>query len=60
MVTGKMQPQFGVVRDGFGRIVRAGEVLRWRLIHGGVRDTVNLQIVEAVDLAPDDPGPGVA
>ena len=59
MVTGKMQPQFGVVRDGFGRIVRAGEVLRWRLIHGGVRDTVNLQIVEAVDLAPDDPGPGV-
>ena len=59
MVTGKMQPRFGIVADGIGRLVRAGEVLRWRLIHGGVRDTVNLQIVEAVDLAPDDSGPGV-
>ena len=33
--------------------------MRWRLIHGGVRDTVNLEIVEAEHFAPDDPGPGV-
>jgi L-ascorbate oxidase len=59
MLTGRMQPRFGIITDGIGRLIKAGEVLRWRLIHGGARDTVNLQIVEAVGLAPGDSGPGV-
>jgi L-ascorbate oxidase len=59
MVTGKMQPRLGVKTDGEGHLVTAGEVLRWRLIHGGVRDTINLKIVEAVDLAPGDSDPGI-
>ena len=59
MVTGKMQPRLGVITDGEGHLVTAGEVLRWRLIHGGVRDTINLQIVEAVDLALGNSDSGI-
>jgi len=38
-INGKVQPVL---------TARAGEIERWRMIHGGVRDTINLNIVEAV------------
>ena len=37
-INGKVQPIFQA---------RAGEIERWRMVHGGVRDTINLQVVKA-------------
>src|SRR4030081_1082594 len=50
MITGNMQPQFGEWKPGEGEPIRAGEIQRWRMIHGGVRDTVSLQIIKATDI----------
>ena len=47
-----MQPQFGEWKPGEGEPIRAGEIQRWRMIHGGVRDTVSLQIIKATDIDP--------
>jgi L-ascorbate oxidase len=52
MITGNMQPQFGEWKPGEGEPIRAGEIQRWRMIHGGVRDTVSLQIIKATDIDP--------
>ncbi|HEY0331259.1 MAG TPA: multicopper oxidase domain-containing protein [Rhodopseudomonas sp.] len=52
MITGQMQPRFGNW-GGAGTPIRAGEIQRWRMIHGGVRDTINVQLVKAVGLADD-------
>jgi len=54
MITGQVQPTFGEARPGQGRPIHAGDVQRWRMIHGGVRDTINVQIVKAV--GPDRDG----
>jgi FtsP/CotA-like multicopper oxidase with cupredoxin domain len=43
-INGAVQPTFTVL---------AGEVQRWRLIHAGIHDTVNLQIVPMVASAPN-------
>jgi FtsP/CotA-like multicopper oxidase with cupredoxin domain len=43
-INGAVQPTFTVL---------AGEVQRWRLIHAGIHDTVNLQIVPMVTSAPN-------
>jgi FtsP/CotA-like multicopper oxidase with cupredoxin domain len=42
-INGAVQPIF---------TVPAGEIQRWRFIHAGIHDTVNLQIVPMVDTAP--------
>ncbi|MFM8524563.1 MAG: multicopper oxidase family protein [Cyanobacteriota bacterium] len=36
--------------------VRAGQIERWRLIHGGVRDTINLQFRKLIRNAPSVAG----
>ena len=41
-INGKVQPLWQA---------RVGEIERWRLVHGGVRDTINLRIVRATELA---------
>ncbi|MBB5062213.1 multicopper oxidase family protein [Granulicella mallensis] len=41
----------GVVQPAITN-VKAGEIQRWRLIHGGIHDTVNLQIVPMVSKGP--------
>jgi L-ascorbate oxidase len=38
--------------------MRAGEIERWRLVHGGVRDTVNLQIVRSTQIPVASGAPG--
>lgn len=53
MITGQVQPTFGEVQAGQGKPIRAGDLVRWRMIHAGVRDTVNVKIVKATGL--DDP-----
>lgn len=63
MVSGRMQPRFGTW-NGEGAPIRAGDIQRWRMIHGGVRDTINVQLVKAVGLdaagneAAPDPAAG--
>ncbi|MEX3959461.1 multicopper oxidase family protein [Trinickia sp. EG282A] len=42
-INGVVQPYFPSVR-GF---LPAGEIQRWRLVHGGNRDTINLKVVRA-------------
>ncbi len=49
-INGKVQPVL---------TAHAGEIERWRLIHGGVRDTINLAIVKAV-AAPAPSGTATA
>jgi FtsP/CotA-like multicopper oxidase with cupredoxin domain len=44
-INGVVQP---TIRD-----IKAGEIQRWRLIHGGIHDTVNLQIVRMVNRGPN-------
>jgi len=52
MITGRMQPEFGEWKPGEGDPIRAGEIQRWRMIHGGVRDTVSMQIIKATNIDP--------
>jgi FtsP/CotA-like multicopper oxidase with cupredoxin domain len=33
--------------------IKVGEIQRWRFVHGGIHDTVNLQIVPMVDSGPN-------
>ena len=44
-INGVVQPVLGTPADG---IVKAGEVQRWRYVHAGIHDTINLQIVPMV------------
>lgn len=44
----------GLVRPRFK--ATAGEMERWRLIHGGVRDTITFEIRRHIDGAPDTTG----
>ncbi|HEV2645888.1 MAG TPA: multicopper oxidase domain-containing protein [Acidobacteriaceae bacterium] len=44
-INGVVQPE---IRD-----IKAGEIQRWRFIHGGIHDTVNIQIVPMVNVGPD-------
>jgi L-ascorbate oxidase len=46
LISGEMQPTF----PAQGASLRAGDVVRWRMIHAGVRDTINVQIVKATGL----------
>jgi FtsP/CotA-like multicopper oxidase with cupredoxin domain len=50
-INGKVQPILQM---------RVGEIERWRLVHGGVRDTINLEVVRAtsVPVASATPGAG--
>ncbi len=52
MITGNIQPLFGEWEPGKGDPIRAGEIQRWRIIHGGVRDTVAMQVIKATGLDP--------
>ncbi|WP_051340797.1 multicopper oxidase family protein [Azospirillum halopraeferens] len=52
-LNGEVQPVFADVR--------AGRIERWRMVHAGVRDTVNLAVVKArAGAAPISPGMGPA
>jgi FtsP/CotA-like multicopper oxidase with cupredoxin domain len=33
--------------------IKAGEIQRWRFVHGGIHDTVNIQIVPMIDNGPN-------
>ncbi|MBP32422.1 MAG: hypothetical protein CMH16_24510 [Methylobacterium sp.] len=50
-ITGQIQPRFGQW-DGKGTPIHAGDIQRWRMIHGGVRDTIGVQIVKAIGVDP--------
>jgi L-ascorbate oxidase len=52
-VNGKVQPIMEA---------RAGEIERWRLVHGGIRDTINFRVAKAstVPAAPAGPGASVS
>jgi L-ascorbate oxidase len=56
LVTGQVQPTFGAI-SGSGTPIHAGEVQRWRMIHGGVRDTIDMEIIAAPNVDPNDPEP---
>lgn len=51
-ITGQIQPRFGQWA-GQGTPIRAGDIQRWRMIHGGIRDTIDVQLVRAVDVDGD-------
>lgn len=51
-INGEVLPRLG--RDpatGVGEPVIAGDIMRWRMVHGGVRDAVPLQIVKVDPVA---------
>lgn len=50
-INGLVQPRFEA---------RTGEVQRWRIVHAGIRDTVNLQFVKLKDSAIKQSAQGVA
>jgi FtsP/CotA-like multicopper oxidase with cupredoxin domain len=33
--------------------IKAGEIQRWRFVHGGIHDTVNIQIVPMINNGPN-------
>ncbi|MET0719799.1 MAG: multicopper oxidase domain-containing protein [Tardiphaga sp.] len=45
-VNGEVLPRMGA-----GQTIRAGEIQRWRMIHAGIRDAVNVKIVKVDPLA---------
>jgi FtsP/CotA-like multicopper oxidase with cupredoxin domain len=50
-VNGVVQPTLGTAPDE----VRAGQIQRWRFLHGGVHDTINVQVIRARAGAPPVP-----
>jgi FtsP/CotA-like multicopper oxidase with cupredoxin domain len=49
-ISGRYTQINGVVQPtlpGQGERIEAGEIQRWRMVHGGVRDSINLKIVKA-------------
>jgi len=48
-VNGVVQPHLG---DSAPTTIKAGEIQRWRFIHAGIHDTVNVQIVKAQRNSP--------
>ncbi|BBP77381.1 L-ascorbate oxidase [Pseudomonas sp. Ost2] len=49
-INGVVQPT--ITQTSAGKNIQAGEIVHWRFIHGGIHDTVNLQIVPLDTTSP--------